>query len=110
MAKPTAYSRTDAPEQEAVTTFLSLIDAKCVKADIRVRDKVPNVDGTLELVDPSGVPIGKLDVQVRKIPDGTTKYSCPAELVGYSEVSTLPVLLVCVDTLHKKAYWKLPCF
>ncbi len=106
MAKPAPYPKTDAPEQEAVTTFNSLIDAQYVKTDIRTRDKVPNVDGTVELVDANRGPIGKFDIQIRKIPDGSTKCTCSEKLLGYSQVSSQPVVLVGVDTLHKKAYWK----
>lgn len=107
MVKPAPFPQTDAAEQDAVTVFRNLIDTRYVKAEIKTRDKYPNVDGTVELVDRDQVPFGKLDVQIRKIPHGSTKYSCPQELVGYSEVSTLPVILVVADPVDEKAYWKL---
>lgn len=106
MLEPRPYPPTDSAEQDAVATLLSLIDAGFVKADIRIRDKYPNIDGTLELVDQRQVPLGKLEVQVRKIGHGERKYSCPVSLVRYSEVSTLPVILICVNTSTKLAFWR----
>jgi hypothetical protein len=106
MKKPAPYPSTDTAEQEAVTVFRTLIDLRFVKDDIKTRDKYPNVDGTLELVDREQVPLGKLEVQIRKIGEGKTVYSCPASLAAYSGVSTLPVLLVCVDPSTKRAFWR----
>jgi len=106
MVGPKPYSYTDSAEQDAVTTFLSLIDTRFVKTDIRTRDKYPNVDGTIELVDQQQVPLGKLEVQVRKIGHGERKYSCDMSLVAYSRISTLPVIIICVDTSNKLAFWR----
>lgn len=104
--KPAPYSKTDIAEIDAIDVFRSLIDKRFVKEDIRSRDKIPNSDGWIELVDGEQHPIGKLEVQIRKIKAGAKKYSCSGELVGYSSVITLPFLLICVDTKSKKAYWK----
>ncbi len=103
-AKP--YPKTDAAEQDAVNILLGLIDARFVKADIRTRDKYPNVDGTLELVGEDQVPLGKFEVQIRKVAACQNRYSCPETLVAYSRVSTLPVVLICVDTSTRRAHWK----
>ena len=51
MIEPAPYSTTDAAEQNAVITFESLVDSRFVKAEIRTRDKYPNVDGIVEIVD-----------------------------------------------------------
>lgn len=106
MAKPAPYSNTDAAEEMAVVTLRSLLDPKRAKADIRTRDKYPNVDGTIELVDQENRPFGKFDIQVKKIGDGQKSYSCPTSLVSYSEVSTLPVILACVDVPLHQVYWR----
>ena len=106
MTKPAPYSNTDAAEETAVVILRSLLDPNRTKADIRTRDKYPNIDGTIELVDQENRPLGKFDIQVRKIGDGQKSYSCPASLVGYSEVSTLPVILACVDVSLSRAYWR----
>ncbi len=104
--EPKQYPANDSSEQDAKTVLESLVDSHFVKLDIRTRDKVPNVDGTIELVNEKSVPIGKLDIQLRSIPKGHTSYNCEVSLAAYGKVSTLPVLLVCVDTVNKCAYWK----
>ena len=104
--QPAGYGPTDAAEKDAVNVFCSSLDTKLIKDEIKVRDTHPNIDGFLELVDSSGFPRGKLEVQVRKIGDGQLKYQCPRELFVYSGCTTLPVILVCVDTGNKKVFWK----
>lgn len=104
--QPAGYSHTDTAEVEAINVLRVSLDANLVKADIRERDKYPNIDGYLELVDSSGRPKGKLEVQVRKIPDNQTKYQCPVDLFAYAGRTALPVLLICVDTKNKKVFWR----
>ncbi len=104
--RPRPYSPTDSTEQAAITVFKSLIDNRYVKDDLKTRDKHPNVDGTIELVDEDQVPLGKLDVQIRAIGANQAKYSCPIQLVAYSTTSTLPILLICVDVPNKRAFWR----
>lgn len=99
------YSTTDEQETLAITTFRTLIDHAKVKFDIKERDKHPNIDGYLELVDEFRAPIGKLEVQIRKLPDNQPKMQCPISLFSYIETACNPVLLVGVDTIQKKAYW-----
>jgi len=106
MIQPKPYPPTDSAEQDAKVVFENLIDRNIVKADIRTRDKYPNIDGTIELVDEHQLPIGKFDIQLRSIPEGQTSYVCETSLVAYSTSSTLPVLLICVDSANKYAYWK----
>jgi len=48
-----------------------------------------NTDGTIELVDDEQLPIGKIEVQVKKIPGGQTPYQCPVELLVF-ECLSLP--------------------
>ena len=106
MPTPAPYPNTDSAEFDAITVFRSLVDSRTVKLDVKERDKFPNIDGTAELVDENLIPLGKVDVQVRKIPTGQTWYDCPTELFAYSEIATVPVLLVCVDVESKIAFWK----
>lgn len=106
MSKPAPYSNTDSAENRAVAIFQYKIDSDYIKADVKTRDKYPNIDGTVEIVDDDNVPLGKIEVQIRAIPSGTRKYSCPSSLVAYSDVSTLPVVLVCVDVSNEMIYWR----
>src|SRR5436309_520580 len=88
--RPAPYSGTDAAETEAVTTFRSLLDSRRVRSDVRERDKLPNTDGYIELVDEGGHPRGKIEVQIKKLPAGAISYKCPTSLVAYSTITTLP--------------------
>lgn len=76
MPRPSAYPPTDTSEHEALATLLGILHLDMVKPDLKGRDKHPNTDGTLELVDDLGIPIGKLDIQVRKIPPSEKHYDC----------------------------------
>lgn len=106
MCKPAGFPKTDGAEQEAVTTLLSRLNVEKVKPDIKTRDKYPNVDGTLEIVDAELRPEGKFDVQVKKVGPGARRYSCPIELYAYSKVSSLPVLLIVADTQNQRVMWR----
>jgi len=65
--KPAAYTTTDTEETMAVDIFKNLTDHKKVKLDVKERDKYPNIDGYIELVDDLRVPISKLEVQIKKL-------------------------------------------
>jgi len=104
-SKPASYSTTDEQETLAIDTFKNLVDHKRVRMDIKERDKYPNIDGHLELVDENRSPIGKLEVQIKKLPSQGSKLQCPFSLFSYSEVTCNPVLLVGVDIDQKRAYW-----
>lgn len=75
--------------------------------DLREGDKTPNLDGYIVLIDDTAHPIGKLEVQIKTLPAGTMSYRCSSSLVAYSQESTtLPLILVCVDSSNSRAYWK----
>lgn len=103
--EPASYPPKNTEEMEAVVAFLGLLDLKRVKPDTKFLDKVPNVDGSVELVDEQQKPIGELKVQIKKIPSGSLQFDCPIELVGYSTRVCSPFILVCVDVECRKAYW-----
>lgn len=104
--EPATYPQTDTAEFRAVTIFCERIDSNVVKADVQTRDKTPNTDGTLTLVDSRRVPVGKFEVQVKAIGKGKTSYPCPTSLVAYSRICFAPILLVCVDVEGGHVYWK----
>ena len=57
-----------------------------MKLDIEERDKIPNIDGYIELVN-NLIPCGKLEVQIKKLPDNQMKFPIPMTLFAYSEKS-----------------------
>jgi len=108
MTGPAPYSNRDEEETLAIDTFKILVDHKQVKLAIRERDKYPTIDGYIEIVDEERRVIGKLEAQVKKLPDdcGTSpKLPCPISLFDYAKITTSPVLLIGVDVNQKKAYW-----
>ncbi len=104
--EPKQYPQTDSSERDARTVLESLLDSRFAKANLEVADSTPHIDGTIELVDENLRPIGKFEVQLRSIPKGQTSYNCEIALPAYSRVSSQALLLVCVDTENKRAYWK----
>jgi hypothetical protein len=103
--RPAPYSTTDEQETLAIDTFRNLTDHRKVKLDIKERDKYPNVDGYVEIVDEFRAPIAKLEVQIKKLPNEEPKIQCPLSLLSYSEKTCNPVLFIGVDIKQKKAYW-----
>ncbi|MEQ2007065.1 MAG: hypothetical protein ABMA26_09715 [Limisphaerales bacterium] len=106
VVEPAPYPPNNTAELAAVITFLGLLDLSRVKPEARFLDKVPNLDGSIELVDEDQRPIGELKIQIKKIPDNALSFDCPIELVAYSTRVTSPFVLVCVDVGSKKAYWR----
>lgn len=104
--EPAPYSNTDTAESDAIACFETAIDRKHVKAEVRSRDKYPNTDGTVELVDARGVPLGKLEVQIRGTSSFGKTFHYDPSLIAYSERTNNPVLIVAVDLKLQKAYWK----
>lgn len=103
---PASYPPNNTEELQAVITFLGLLNVKYAKPDPNWLDKMPNTDGLIEIVDEEQCPLGKIEVQIKKIPDGATSFQCPLELLAYSERISLPFILVCVDVANKKAYFR----
>jgi hypothetical protein len=105
---PAAYSYTTPTETSSVDTLNKLFNNIFIKSDIRKQDKNPNSDGTLELTRADQVITGKLDVQVKTLKP--TNYLSPKHqfskaFLSYCYRSTLPVLLITVNSFDNKAYW-----
>lgn len=106
---PAKYPESSIAEIDAVKVFEAILDHTFVKSDIKILDKVPNYDGFIELTNPDQTPIGKIEVQIKKLPDkdlSSPKYQCEAEFLSYCQNSILPVFLIVVDLKSKVAYWK----
>ena len=88
-----------------MTTLRSLLDLRRARFDLRERDKNPNSDGYIDLVDGDRQQ-GKFEIQIKTLAAGATSCRCPSSLVAYSiESTTLPVILVGVDQSLSRAYW-----
>lgn len=103
------YPKTSPAEIESRNIFQSLLDSRYVKGEIRVLDKVPNSDGILELTDIDQYPIGKIDIQLKTMPETHAKkprYACDAAFLAYCQRPQLPVIIIVVNRKEKKAYWR----
>lgn len=104
--EPASYSSSDDREVKAVYIFQSAINPAFIKEDIKIRDKVPNHDGPIEIMNENHTIIGKIESQVKALPKGERKISIEAKYLAYSERTTLPFIIICVDIENKKAFWK----
>ncbi|AXR68711.1 DUF4365 domain-containing protein [Leptospira mayottensis] len=102
---PKSYSNTDTAETESITILRGKLDHKYLKLDIKERDKYPNIDGYIEIVDEKQIPIGKLEIQVKTIKKDPYYYIDSSSLAYVSKVAMLPVLLILVNREESKVYW-----
>ena len=105
---PAKYPDTSPAEIEAISMFMSILDKVHVKPYLNYMDKIPNYDGYLELTDDNQIPVGKVDVQVKILPEkdaSDPKYQCDIDFIEYCDTSLSPVLLVLVDVKNAVAYW-----
>ena len=105
---PAAYSPTDHPESRAINCLNDLLKHPSIKSHIVHRDKTPNVDGFVELVDDQAVPIGKIEVQVKYLNSADRRrmaYSCKLPFLSYCNQAPLPVLLIAVAPDEREAFW-----
>ena len=96
-AEPAKYSKTDTPEADALAVFNFIIDRKQIKSHLQQRDKVPNYDGNIEITKDDQTPIGKLEVQMKKLDESNEnnpKYQCELSFLSYCEQSLMPIILL----------------
>jgi len=104
---PAPYPLSTVPETKSIHILLGLLDEVYIKADISKSDKVPNIDGTIEVTDVNQVPQGKVEVQVKTLVKkrGTQTHQCHGNFIAYCKTAILPVILIAVDIKAKVAYW-----
>jgi hypothetical protein len=106
--RPAPYSHTDHSETRAVDCLKHLLDDPHIKSHFAERDKAPNIDGFVELVDDTLVPLGKLEVQIKHLnrkDRSRLAYSCELRLLAYCRDAPLPVILVGVAAATREAFW-----
>jgi hypothetical protein len=64
---PAPYPPSDEAEHDAIDILEYILDRR-VKSHIGSRDKTPNHDGYLELINENEEPIGRINVQVKNSP------------------------------------------
>lgn len=105
-ARYTQYASSD---MKSITTLKSILDLDKVVAHLSENDKIPNYDGYLEILNSNGIPIGKIETQVKTHRENYSKpsFSVKLNLLAYArDVVQLPFILIAVDQKNKKAFWK----
>lgn len=106
--KSAAYPESDKDEHDAIDILDVILDSS-VKSHTDSRDKTPNHDGWLELVDEDDVPTGKITVQVKKLPDKNRtnpKKRVKTKTLAYCKACIEPFIVIAVDTTNNVAYWE----
>lgn len=102
------YPKTSTTEMSAVAALVHILDKSRIKPALNVLDKVPNVDGYIEVVNINQKPLGKLEVQVKFLHESKAskpRHQCELQFLAYCEDNILPVLLIVVDPVAEQAYW-----
>lgn len=105
---PAPFAKNTVPEVSSKDILHRLLDRRYVMGDINTSDKNPNSDGLLWITDGKQHPVGKIEVQLKTLPikSKAPKYSCTRPFLSYCESSALPVILIVVDRISNKAYWR----
>lgn len=108
--RPRKYPPTNVAENDAKVILEYIICRKNVKSYLKKMDKIPNYDGYFEITEDDQTPIGKIEVQLKKLADDVLdnpKCQCDLEFLSYCELCLTPILLILVDTKNALAYWTL---
>lgn len=82
--EPAKYSKTDTAEADTLAIFNYIINKERIKPYLQQRDKTPNYDGYLEITKENQTPIGKIEVQIKKLNkknENNPKYQCDFSLL-----------------------------
>jgi len=106
--KPAPYPESDSVEQTTIE-ILERIFSDRIKSFIESRDKVPNHDGHVELVDSENHPIGKIDVQIKRLPPGKQdppRRQFETQHLAYCRTANTTFVAILVDIDSEVGYWK----
>ncbi len=112
-SKSAKHFKTSFFDQQAVSYVSAwLSETQRAMPDIKSNDTWPNIDGYIEVTDKEGFPIGKLEVQIKKLPSkniNPPKYSFNDDkFLSYCKDSNnwIPKILIGVRLDDpKEAYW-----
>lgn len=100
-----------------------LLDSDYIVPHLEAGDKIPNLDGYIEICDTAErkvIPTGRFDVQIKSLncdyrnentryhKESVYKYSCDTKIVNVvlQGVTCNPVLLLLVDSQNQRVFWK----
>ncbi len=104
------YIENEDKEKRELNTLGLLLSSRLRNALTPGDDKVPNIDGYLEILDGERAITGqKIDVQVKPLrfrKNGQPYSTCDIKLLGYAQEANVPLLLIGVDANKNVAYWQ----
>lgn len=107
-------SSNDFKESDSITIIRELMEKnQKIKVRTSEADKIPNLDGKVMILDSNSMERITVEVQVKTLPvkyqsSNPYKYSCDTKVfnVVKHNVTFNPVVLLLVDVINKKLYWK----
>jgi len=107
-SKPAKFPNNNTEEYNSVLKLLDILDKDQIKPDPKLIDKFPNTDGECSITDREQYPIGKIEIQIKTLPDSelkSPKYQCDLSFLSHCETSLLPVVLIAVNAKSESAFW-----
>lgn len=107
-AEPTGYPSNSETEERSRNKLKDLLNPKFIRGDIRVMDKYPNFDATLDVLNGKNITVGQINIQVKTLDKSYVDnpgYSFKDGFMSACEWSLLPVIAFVVDNINSKAYW-----
>ncbi|MDY7396339.1 hypothetical protein UMM65_13895 [Aureibaculum sp. 2210JD6-5] len=107
-SKPARFPNNNTEEYNSVIKLLDILDKNQIKPDPKLIDKFPNTDGECSITDKEQYPVGKIEIQIKTLPDSelkSPKYQCDLPFLSHCETSLLPVILIPVNAKNELAYW-----
>ena len=106
--KPAKYSKQAESEMVSVHIAKGYFLDRHFTPYLSENDKTPNIDGSIDINDIEGYPLGKVEVQIKTLPDQYSKprFNTTLKMLVYARDSQLPFILLVVDQNNKKVFWK----
>ena len=87
-------------ERSAITIVRSLLGDEHVDYHLGENDKTADIDGYIAIADSDSCFEAKIEVQIKTLPKkyyDKPAFDCPTTLLGYAEISVVPVILMVSD-------------
>lgn len=106
--KPAIFSKSSKTEQKSINLVNSLLDkVEHTHSQINQNDRTPNSDGYIWILEKTGAPIGKIEVQVKTLKQNykTPSINVKLKLLAYAKKCQLPFYLFAVDYSNNCFFW-----
>lgn len=107
--KMPTYSPASLCEQKNIDTLRNIFAKHEIKSDLKTDDKIPSLDGHIELLDENKAPLWEISVQIRPLSEkdlSDPKAQIELTLFDLAETRTNPIIFIAVNSEKRIAYWK----